>query len=87
MTENLVVNRNIISGASYRVKYRAKNFNGWGPLSDVSFITAATKPSKPNAPVFVDSDSDSISFLLTTPENESGSPITQFKLYADTLTV
>lgn len=87
LSENLVVHTDIISGASFRVKYRAKNFNGWGPLSDVSFITAATTPQKPYAPIFVDSDSQSISFMLTAPENESGSPITQFKLYADTLSV
>lgn len=87
LSEKLIVNSNIVRGASYRVKYRAKNFNGWGLMSDVSFITAATTPQKPYAPVFVDSDQDSISFLLTAPENESGSPITQFKLYADRLTV
>lgn len=82
-----MLTRDIISGASYRIKYRAKNFNGWGEISEIAYITAATKPSKPNAPIYISSDSTSITFMLTAPENTSGSPLTGFKLYVDTMSI
>lgn len=70
---------------SYRIRYRAKNFNGWGSFSEINYILAACKPNKPYAPVYVSSTASTITFALIMPENQSGSPITQYKLYADTM--
>lgn len=53
LAELLVISENIEQGAEYRVRYRAKNFNGWGTLSEISYILAATTPSKPDAPIYV----------------------------------
>ena len=29
----------------YRYKYRARNFNGWGPFSEIGYLFAASAPS------------------------------------------
>ena len=44
-------------GAQYRFRYRAKNFNGWGPFGDVAYILAATVPDAPDAPRYISSTS------------------------------
>lgn len=85
LSDSLTVTSNIEQGLQYRLKYRAKNFNGWGVYSDISYIIAASVPSKPLAPVYVESSSSSVTFALVSEENTSGSPITTYKLYVDTL--
>jgi hypothetical protein len=74
----------IVSGSVYRIKYRAQNFNGWGPFSETAYIKAATKPEKPFAPTFVSSSDASLTLQFST-ENLSGEPLTGFKLYFDTI--
>jgi hypothetical protein len=69
------------------VRYRAQNFNGWGPLSDISYITAATKMEKPLAPIYITSTPNSITFQFLTPENRSGAPLTGYKLYVDAIAI
>ena len=82
----LYLSAGVERGAHYRFKYRAQNFNGWGPFSEVAYIKAATKPEKPLAPVLVSASEASISLQFATPENLSGEPLTGFKLYVDTIT-
>ena len=41
MVTTLTVTQNIIKGNTYRFRYRAMNQYGWGPYSDVAYITAA----------------------------------------------
>ena len=69
------------------MRYRAQNFNGWGSFSEISYKLAANAPPKPYAPVYVSSNDEEITFLLTTPENDSGAEITEYALYFDHLRV
>lgn len=41
---------NVLKGVTYRYAYRARNINGWGDFSGVSYLFAAGVPSKPEAP-------------------------------------
>ena len=75
----------MVSGAQYRFRYRARNFNGWGPLSDISYILAATYPSPPDAPYFISSTSETVTFGFTPPLDAGGSAITSFQLWYDEL--
>lgn len=75
----------IVASAEYRLRYRAQNFNGWGPYSRISYFIAATRPSKPSAPVYISSSATSITLQFIEPDERGGSPITAFKLYRDTI--
>jgi len=83
----LTLSDGIKQGASYRLRYRAKNFNGWGLLSEISYILAANKPAKPYAPIFVSSTVTSVTLRLLAPENKSGTPLTGFILLADQMNI
>jgi hypothetical protein len=76
---------NVTGGATYRFRYRAKNYNGWGLFGSISYIMAATVPGIPPAPVYVSSTSTTTTFAFLEPSNQGGSPVTGFKLYVDTL--
>ena len=67
----------------YRFRFRAKNMVGWGEFSDESFIQAATKPIKPPAPQYKESDDTSITINFASTIDDGGSPILLYKLYAD----
>jgi hypothetical protein len=47
----------IVKGRTYRFQYRAKNINGWGLWSNITYITAAVTPCKPPAPTLISADS------------------------------
>lgn len=40
-------------GATYRYQYRARNINGWGDFSGVSYLFAAARPPQPAAPTLL----------------------------------
>lgn len=61
LTPLFVLSNNIVSGNEYRFRYRALNFNGWGPLSEISYFTAANRPDAPPPPIFVASSATAIS--------------------------
>jgi hypothetical protein len=42
-----IVNTNIVSGVSYRLRYRARNEIGFGEYSEVAYILTASKPVNP----------------------------------------
>ena len=69
----------------FRVRYRAQNFNGWGPFSDVALITAASAPSIPPAPIYDASlsNANNIHFGLVPPTDNGGAEITRYYLYID----
>ena len=81
----MTITESVQASQEYRFRYRAKNFNGWGPLSEISYYIAATKPNRPPAPVYVYSTSTTVTLQLLAPEVLGGSPLTKFKLYVDTL--
>jgi hypothetical protein len=76
---------NVTSGATYRFRYRAKNFNGLGPFSDFAYVLAATVPGIPPAPIYVSSTSTTTTFAFLEPSDLGGSPLMKFKLFVDTL--
>lgn len=78
---------NVTGGASYRFKYRAQNFNGWGQYSEIAYIQAATIPGIPPAPIYVSSTATTTTLQFLEPEDLGGSPLTGFKLYANSLSL
>jgi hypothetical protein len=74
---------NITKGVTYRLRYRAHNSIGWGPYSDISYILAATVPLAPPEPTYVSSTSTYITLNIPRSLDDSGSPITGYKLFVD----
>ena len=85
LSPSIAVTKNVVRGNSYRVRYRAQNFNGWGPWSEVGYIKAASKPSTPAAPIYIDSDATKISLQFIPPDDNGGATISSFKLWMDTI--
>lgn len=56
----VVVSTEIQRGLEYRARYRAMNFNGWGPYSPIAYIEAAGVPQKPPTPGYVSSSATDI---------------------------
>jgi sRNA-binding regulator protein Hfq len=48
-------------------------------------MVSASTPSKPSAPVFISSTTTELTLMFVAPENLSGSQITSYKLFVDTL--
>ena len=76
---------NVRPGAQYRFRYQARNFNGWGPISDISYILAATIPSTPDAPFLTLTTSTAVTFGFVPPIDTGGSTITSYQLWYDEL--
>jgi len=79
------VTSGIVRGNSYRVRYRAQNFNGWGSWSDVGYIRAASIPSIPPAPLYVSSDADELNLQFIPPDDNGGATIQSYALWMDTI--
>ena len=60
-TESDSFSKDIIRGQSYRFRFRAKNFNGWGDFSPISTIYAASRPDHPQPISLIASDNTSLS--------------------------
>jgi len=75
----------IKAGAEYRFRYRAKNFNGWGPLSEIAYHYAATVPGIPYAPKYVSSSASEIKLQFISPDDSGGSALTEFEVHYDTI--
>lgn len=65
--------------------YRAQNFNGWGPASDIGYFVTATVPNIPPPPIYSGSTATTVRLDFIQPEVLGGSPLTAYKLYVDTL--
>ena len=71
----------ITTGVQYRFRYRSRNINGWSDWSPITYIQAATVPSRPPAPAFLSADSTSITFSLSPSTDNKGSDILSYKLW------
>ena len=77
------VTEGITKGTLYRFRHRARNSIGWGPFSDYGFVLAATVPTKPPAPEYVQSSNTTIDLSFAQSNDDGGSPILGYKLFAD----
>ena len=73
----------IVEGLTYRVRYRAKNVNGWGQYSDITYILAASVPDPPTKPLYISSTDTTITLGLSPSVVNNGAPISSHKLYMD----
>lgn len=73
----------IVKGLTYRVRYRAKNVNGWGEYSDITYIIAASVPDPPAKPFYASSTDTTITLGLSPSVVNNGAPISSHKLYMD----
>lgn len=67
----MVVTESISKAGVYGFKYRARNLLGYGPYSDVTYVTAATVPSTPPKPTVASADATQI-FLTLGPSIDNG---------------
>lgn len=81
----VAISQGVQRGLDHRVRYRARNFNGWGVFSEVAYITAAGPPVKPGPPVYLGlSASDSeISVALSPTPDDRGAVVTAYTLQID----
>lgn len=70
-------------GQSYKYKYRARNINGYGELSEESYMTAATIPSQPPAPALISVDSTEIVLKFSAPSDSGGLEVSSYTLQID----
>ena len=73
----------ISSGVIYRFRYRALNIAGWSSYSPITNIKAATKPTRPPAPIFVTANSTSITLNILPSTDVGGSPILYYELWVN----
>jgi titin len=85
LSPSITISTGIERSNTYRVRYRAQNYNGWGDYSDVGYITAATVPSIPDAPIYVSSSSTAIDLQFVPPDDNGGAAISAYTLYYDTI--
>jgi len=79
-TSHLVAT-NLTVGATYRVRYRARNAYGWGEYSDTASLLAAEEPSKPSAaPVILSKNDTDIAVLLDLDIGNGGAPLSVYHL-------
>lgn len=71
----------LTKGFSYGFKYACKNENGWSEFSDITYISAADVPAKPDTPTLVSASDSDINLQFYVPEDNGGSPITEYALY------
>lgn len=45
-----IIRKGIIEGRTYRFRCRALNIKGWSEFSEITYILAASAPSKPKVP-------------------------------------
>jgi len=62
----------LVSGLTYRVRFRAINEIGEGPWSNVAFVRAATLPLAPPSPIVTAFDATTISLSLSRTPDDGG---------------
>ena len=74
----------IVQGTIYRFRYRSKNVNGWSEFSPITYIKAATTPSRPPAPIFDGATATTIDLNFLPSEDSRGSEILRYELEMNT---
>jgi hypothetical protein len=72
-------------GHSYMFRYRAWNVNGPGPFSEISYLVAASPPSRPPTPVYGSSSASSITLLFGPSSDDGGKIIIRMELVVSPL--
>ena len=71
----------LVKGQTYRLKCRVLNAIGWSDWSTETYIVAAIAPAAPRAPTLLSATATEMSLRLYVPEDNGGSPLTEFELY------
>ena len=61
--------RGLVTGNSYKFKYRASNHHGWGEFSDEVIIIAGIEPAKPE-PIYI--VNDGVNVLVSWGQSDNG---------------
>ncbi len=74
--------RGVLKGRAYRFRCRVKNSIGWSTWSSPdAYVVAAVSPQKPRAPSLDAATATSMTLRFWIPEDDGGSPLTQFELF------
>lgn len=65
----------------YRFRFRSKNINGYSGWSPITYVKAATVPSRPPPPKFLTATSTSVTLLLYSSQYPRGSEITVLQIW------
>lgn len=65
----------------YRFRYRSKNINGYSNWSPITYVRAATVPSRPPAPEFKTATATSITISVFSSLDDKGSEISSIQLW------
>ena len=76
----VTIDSNIVEGKTYGFKYRAYNIIGVGPYSGITYITAANKPSTPEAPTLNSVGSTQIILDFTPSADDGGLIVTEYEI-------
>jgi hypothetical protein len=71
----------IMEGRYFRFKYRCQNKNGFSEYSDITYVLAASVPSKPAAPQLISATSAGIELKFFKPKDDNGSEVILYELY------
>ena len=70
-------------GRLYRFKIQARNFNGWGPQSDIGAFYTCVRPSGLRIPTITATTSDSMTLTWEAPSDDGGCPIVGYAVFRD----
>ena len=65
-------------------RFRCSNEIGWSDYSEANYLRLARVPSRPPKPLYIGSDSSSISIEVLPSDNNGGSTITDYEIWAET---
>lgn len=68
-------------GLTFAFKVRVENENGWSEFSDITYIQTAEVPNRPAPPELVAASQTVMTLKFFKPENNGGSPVTQYELF------
>lgn len=71
----------LVSGLMYRFRYRSRNINGFSQWSPITYIKAASVPSRPQAPSFVSATSSTITIRVYSSDSSRGSDISSIEIW------
>ncbi len=81
---NVVLPETVLT-RSYRVRYRGRNFNGWGEWSDIAHLRFASYPGAPSGLAYVSSVPTNVTVALSPPSSDGGTSISNYEVWVDTV--